>query len=208
MCCANCDATEGTEDKGVRKPKSFAEFIEGDLTQRIYERLQKLAARTAIRKEERITTLPPTPGETRPTYLEKGMLYLIEDESLTGGFDVFICTPTKPIEKLTIDDLSPVQLLDKYNRGELHIEWVSNVGFDELMQLITREFTKGGQRLILIEGAEHLFSRISLLDLKRSIQSLREGLSATGSIQMITINPTAIERNVLNLLRQHVDLVI
>jgi hypothetical protein len=154
----------------------------------------------------------------KPELLQPGYAYLVEDESLTRGFDVFICTTTKKDSPgLFITRVYPERLRERYELGEIRIIWLTNVEnkealkpteLEKLRQLVTQELEDRKGVVVLIEGIEYLLMHNPSKSVIKAIQYLRDRIAMTDSILVLSVTPSAVDSTVLRLLEHEVDKVL
>jgi hypothetical protein len=157
-------------------------------------------------------------GRAERYQLHGGYTYLIEDDALTEAFDIFICTPPdKLIGQGGGLKVRPEEALELYMAGELSVNWLTTyeenavpgpLELKKLSDLISRELRKQRGILVLIEGFEQVLLNNKYETIREFIHNLRSIVVETGSIQVISLNPSVIPEVELKLLRQEVDRVI
>jgi hypothetical protein len=203
------------------KPSRFSELMEKEIhnwLRNISEQATREPGRRTFSEliEESIMEWGDTVRKSG--LLEKGLTYLVEDESVTEGFDVFICSAP---DHLMSDDkgkyIWPIRVQDLYETGELKIDWLASIGedstiksveLDRLINSITRNLDAHRDSMILIEGFEYILKNNTQETIRKILETLRTSARNVGATQIITINPNELSLSDLKLLRDAVDMVI
>jgi hypothetical protein len=154
----------------------------------------------------------------KPELLQAGYSYLVEDESLTRGFDVFICTTTeKDSPGLFVTRIYPERFREKYELGEVKVVWLTNVEnenalkpteLEKLRHLVTQELEDREGVVVLIEGIEYLLMHNPSKSVIKVIQYLRDRIAMSKSILVLSVTPSAVDNTILKLLEHEVDKVL
>ncbi|MCK4444395.1 MAG: DUF835 domain-containing protein, partial [Thermoplasmata archaeon] len=100
--------------------------------------------------------------------------------------------------------------------GNCTIMWLSNAGVEESIRprdlerlsLLMEQFLAERKGAILVDGIEYLITNNDFLTVLRMIQSLRDHVAMNTAIMIISLNPSILGDQELNLLEREMDCVL
>ena len=154
-------------------------------------------------------------GEAKSRYaLESSESYLVPEERPEKVFAVFAECVRRGFRGLCITRESPKKIQKQYDLGKACIFWLKereqkdeNVVEDLLeVSLLIKEFT-GTSSIVLLDGLEYLVSRHGFEPVYHFVQNMRNKISASDAIMLISAHPKAFDKAKLALLKRELRLL-
>ena len=150
--------------------------------------------------------------------LEKGHLYLKEEERSTEGFNVFVNGVMYGLRGLCITRTAPSRIRKDYGLKKTPIVWLTDMQTDkelvitpqleQLLHLITDFIDKSGRSVILLDGLDYLINTNDFKRVLHFIHHLRDRIAISDSRLILPISPLTVDKKELKLLEREVDTVI
>ena len=147
--------------------------------------------------------------------LDQGFSYLVEEETPTKSFDIFVDYVTHGISGLCITRTNPKFVKEQYSLKKTPFIWLSTLKTDEYtstvdlteLSISIKDFIKKSKKsVILLDGIEFLVTKSSFEEVLSFLQSLSEYISMTESIVVIPMSPQTVDVRQLKLLEREMTL--
>ena len=147
--------------------------------------------------------------------LTQGFSYLLEEETPTKSFDIFVDYVTHGISGLCITRTNPKFVKEQYSLKKTPFIWLSTLKTDEYtstvdlteLSISIKDFIKKSKKsVIILDGIEFLVTRSSFEEVLSFLQSLSEFTSLTESIVVIPMSPQTVDVRQLKLLEREMTL--
>jgi hypothetical protein len=149
--------------------------------------------------------------------LERSFAYLIKEDKSEKSYAYFEKALSQGMNGFCVTRNYPLKIKSKYNLGETHILWLSNVGkedslrpkdLEKLSYSLEQFLANNDSGVILLDGLEYLITNNNFLTVLRFIQSLRDQVAINRSILIMALNPSTLDPHELNLLEKEVDVAL
>ncbi|KQM11737.1 hypothetical protein AOA80_06850 [Methanomassiliicoccales archaeon RumEn M1] len=145
--------------------------------------------------------------------LEPSTIYLVKEEKGERAYGLFVRALSRGMRGYCVTRDYPLKIRTKYDLGETPILWLSNIGKEgsvrpkdlEKLSLSLEQFLAEGDGIILLDGLEYLITNNSFLTMLRFVQSLRDQVTVGRGILLISLDPSTLDPQELNLLEKEVD---
>jgi hypothetical protein len=147
--------------------------------------------------------------------VHKSHIYLVEEDKPDLCYRILVDMQTKGIPGLCVTRLYPDILIQKYDLSNCTIVWLSNAGKDDIIRprdlerlsFMLEQFLSNEQGVVLIDGIEYLITNNDFVTVLRLIQSIRDQVAVNKAIMIISLNPSTLGNQELNLLEREMDSV-
>lgn len=163
-------------------------------------------------------TVPVLSGLTREEYagiVEGGGSYAVFEQTAQSSMELFEACMGLGYGGLCFTRQYPERVKQKLEH-DAAVFWLSNIGSEnsirpkdlEKITLQCNERLGNGKSVILIDGMEYLVTNNGFITVLKMLQFLRDATAVSDSILILSINPSAINENEVNLILREVDKVI
>ncbi len=148
--------------------------------------------------------------------IEKSQMYMVEEDKPEVAYRLFVETLAKGIPGLCFTRVYPAILTQKYDFGTAHLLWLSNAGKDESIRprdlerlsLLLEQFLVEDKGVAFIDGIEYLITNNDFVTVLRLIQSMRDQVAMNEAIMIVSLNPSTLVYQELNLLEREMDCIL
>jgi hypothetical protein len=162
---------------------------------------------------------PAVESEAKPLNglpeVHKSHIYLVEEDKPDLCYKILVDMLAKGLPGLCVTRLYPNILIQRYDLDNCTIVWLSNAGKDdtirprdlERLSFMLEQFLSNEQGVVLIDGIEYLITNNDFVTVLRLIQSIRDQVAVNKAIMVISLNPSTLGSQELNLLEREMDAV-
>ncbi|MFQ5885006.1 MAG: DUF835 domain-containing protein, partial [Thermoplasmata archaeon] len=148
--------------------------------------------------------------------VEKSSIYLVEEEKSEKSYKLFEKALAKGLPGLCATRVYPEILRKRCDFDDCAMLWLSNAGKEdsirprdlERLSLLLEQFISTRKGVILVDGIEYLITNNDFVTVLRLIQSLRDQIAMNMAIMIISLNPSTLGFQELNLLEREMDSVL
>lgn len=160
---------------------------------------------SVIRREEMTRNLPRD--------LRYSCSYLIAEKKPEESYTLFKRKLKQGMRGICITRQYPLKVKSAHGLEDVRILWLSNIDQKdaykpknlEKLSLEIEKFLSAGKGLILMDGIEYLISNNDFRTVLHLIQSIKDQVSVSESILIISAAPRTLEKHQLDLLEKEVD---
>lgn len=146
----------------------------------------------------------------------KSQMYMVEEEKPEIAYRLFVETLAQGISGLCVTRVYPGILTQKYDFGTSTLLWLSNAGKDESIRprdlerlsLLLEQFLIEEKGAVLVDGIEYLITNNDFVTVLRLIQSIRDQVAMNEAIMIVSLNPSTLGYQELNLLEREMDCIL
>ncbi|MEW5937698.1 MAG: isoleucine--tRNA ligase [Candidatus Thermoplasmatota archaeon] len=150
------------------------------------------------------------------TELRESFTYLVKEERPLKSYALLRAYADRGMNCFCVTRNYPVKVRERHGLKDVPILWLSNVGKEdsvrpkdlEKLSLSLEQFLSRQGGLVLLDGIEYLITNNNFITVLRLIQSLRDQVAINRSVLLLSVNPSTLNVNELNLLEREVDAVI
>ncbi|MBX8637091.1 MAG: isoleucine--tRNA ligase [Thermoplasmata archaeon] len=156
-------------------------------------------------------------GEEKDAYvMEAGETYAVFEDSSDRAVTILETALENGVDGMCISREFPDKLRRKHKLENCKIVWLSSVGDEnavkpndlEKIAMHLKEFFDETPGMALMDCIEYLVSNNGFLPVVRLIQQLRDMTAKTGSILLVSLDPSTLSESDLGVLQKEVDRVI
>ncbi|MFQ6060999.1 MAG: DUF835 domain-containing protein [Thermoplasmata archaeon] len=148
--------------------------------------------------------------------VQKSCIYLVEEERPEKSYELFAKTLARGVTGLCATRVYPSILRQRYDFRDCVILWLSNTGKEdsvrprdlERFSLLLEQFLSTSKGVVLIDGIEYLITNNDFVTVLRLVQSLRDQVAMNLAMMIISLNPSTLGFQELNLLEREMDTVL
>jgi isoleucyl-tRNA synthetase len=148
--------------------------------------------------------------------LRESFAYLVKEERTDLSYRLLNEAKARGTPAYCVTRVFPDKVREQFGLEGIYILWLSNVGKEdsvrpkdlEKLSLYLEQFINKEGGVVLLDGIEYLITNNNFITVLRLIQSLRDQVSIRNSILLVTVNPSTLDSNQLNLLEREVDQII
>ncbi|TET91557.1 MAG: DUF835 domain-containing protein [Methanomassiliicoccales archaeon] len=148
--------------------------------------------------------------------VEKSSMYLVEEERSEKSYELFEKSLARGLPGLCATRVYPEILRKRYDFGDCAMLWLSNAGKEdsirprdlERLSLLLEQFISTRKGVVLVDGIEYLITNNDFVTVLRLIQSLRDQIAMNLAIMIISLNPSTLGFQELNLLEREMDSIL
>lgn len=148
--------------------------------------------------------------------IEKSCMYLVEEEKSEKSYQLFEKALEDGLPGLCATRVYPEILKQRHNLNSCVMLWLSNAGKEdsirprdlERLSLLLEQFVTTRKGVVLIDGIEYLITNNDFVTVLRLVQSLRDQIAMNLAIMIISLNPSTLGFQELNLLEREMDTVL
>jgi hypothetical protein len=146
----------------------------------------------------------------------KSQMYMVEEDRPEVAYQLFVEALAKGTPGLCFTRVYPAILTQKYDFGATNVLWLSNAGKDESIRprdlerlsLLLEQFLVEEKGVALIDGIEYLITNNDFVTVLRLIQSIRDQVAMNEAVMIVTLNPSTLGYQELNLLEREMDCIL
>jgi hypothetical protein len=205
-------------DNGFDSPKRLKHASEDELRKAgIGSRtIEELKTYFGNEMNEKKVENAPVPEIRKDIELEGSFTYLIKEERSDKAYELLQTGLGEGMRGFCVTRNYPLKVRSKYGIGDIPILWLSNIGKEdsirpkdlEKLSMALENFLLEEGGMVLMEGIEYLITNNSFLTVLRFLQSLRDQVAISHAVLLISVNPSTLEENEVNLLEKEVDVVV
>jgi hypothetical protein len=147
--------------------------------------------------------------------IQKSQMYLVEEEKPDLSYRLLVKALAEGLDGLCVTRVYPEILEQRYELEKCTILWLSTAGKDESIRprdlerlsLLLEQFLSKDNGIVLIDGIEYLITNNDFVTVLRLIQSIRDLVAMNQAIMIISLNPSTLGYQELNLLEREMDSV-
>ncbi|UCD91920.1 MAG: DUF835 domain-containing protein [Methanobacteriota archaeon] len=148
--------------------------------------------------------------------VEKSSIYLVEEERSEKAYQLFRKALASGHPGLCATRVYPEILQKRYDLDNCAMIWLSNAGKEgsirprdlERLSLVLEQFISNRKGVVLVDGIEYLITNNDFVTVLRLVQSLRDQIAMNLAIMIISLNPSTLGFQELNLLEREMDTVL
>ena len=155
---------------------------------------------------------------TEPAYdLQRGLTYLILEETPTHSFEIFRDLVTHGAQGLCITRKPPKTVMEEYGLEKTPILWLSRVASQkncvrpsppENVAMAVEHFIGVGENsVVLLDGVEYLIAHNDFLSVLALLHDLNENVSIRDSILLIPLDPRVLNEKEFALFKREVRVI-
>ncbi|MEE9115382.1 MAG: DUF835 domain-containing protein [Thermoplasmata archaeon] len=169
---------------------------------------------------------PDKDGDDQPMVLEgrppnglpdirESQIYLVEEGRPDLAYRLLARALTDGLPGLCVTRVYPEILKQRFDLENCAILWLSTAGQDEAIRprdlerlsLLLEQFLSNNRGVVLVDGIEYLITNNDFVTVLRLIQSIRDRVAMSQAIMIISLNPSTLGCQELNLLEREMDSV-
>ena len=148
--------------------------------------------------------------------IQKSCMYLVEEDRPQKCYELFADVLAHGLPGLCATRVYPEILKQRYDFQNCVVLWLSNAGKDESVRprdlerlsLLLEQFLSTRKGVVLIDGIEYLITNNDFTTVLRLIQSLRDMVAMNLAVMIVSLNPSTLGFQELNLLEREMDSVL
>lgn len=148
--------------------------------------------------------------------VEKSHIYLVEEEKPESAYKLFAKALAQGVRGLCVTRVYPEILGQKIDLGDSTILWLSNTGKEdsvrprdlERLSILLEQFLTDKKGVVLLDGIEYLVTNNDFVTVLRLIQSMRDLVAMNMATMIVSLNPSTLGFQELNLLEREMDSVL
>ncbi len=148
--------------------------------------------------------------------VEKSHIYLVEEEKPESAYKLFVKALAQGVRGLCVTRMYPEILSQKIDLGDSTILWLSNTGKEdsvrprdlERLSILLEQFLTDKKGVVLLDGIEYLVTNNDFVTVLRLIQSMRDLVAMNMATMIVSLNPSTLGFQELNLLEREMDSVL
>ncbi|MEE9224530.1 MAG: DUF835 domain-containing protein [Thermoplasmata archaeon] len=161
----------------------------------------------------------PMVSEGRPPNglpdIREAQIYLVEEGRPDLSYRLLARALTDGFPGLCVTRVYPEILKQRFDLENCTILWLSTAGQDEAIRprdlerlsLLLEQFLSNNRGVVLVDGIEYLITNNDFVTVLRLIQSIRDRVAMSEAIMIISLNPSTLGCQELNLLEREMDSV-
>lgn len=171
-----------------------------------------------VEKEAPVEEGPAKSDEASSAFpdMEKSCMYLVEEDRPQKCYELFADTLAHGLPGLCATRVYPEILKQRFDFPNCVVLWLSNAGKEdsvrprdlERLSLLLEQFFSNRKGVVLIDGIEYLITNNDFVTVLRLVQSLRDLVAMNLAIMIVSLNPSTLGFQELNLLEREMDSVL
>lgn len=161
----------------------------------------------------------PKVSEGRPPNglpdIRESQIYLVEEERPDISYRLLARALADGLPCLCVTRVYPEILKQRFDLENCIILWLSTAGQDgairprdlERLSLLLEQFLSNNKGVMLVDGIEYLVTNNDFVTVLRLIQSIRDLIAMNQATMIISLNPSTLAYQELNLLEREMDSV-
>ncbi|MCK5292067.1 MAG: DUF835 domain-containing protein [Thermoplasmata archaeon] len=147
--------------------------------------------------------------------IRESQIYLVEEGRPDISYRLLVRALTDGRPGLCVTRVYPEILKQRFDLEKCAILWLSTAGQDEAIRprdlerlsLLLEQFLKNDRGVVLVDGIEYLITNNDFVTVLRLIQSIRDLVAMNQAIMIISLSPSTLGYQELNLLEREMDSV-
>jgi hypothetical protein len=148
--------------------------------------------------------------------LQKSHIYLVEEEKPELSYKMLVNALSQGTPGLCVTRVYPEILRQRFDLANCTLVWLSNAGKDETIRprdlerlsLVLEQFFSEVKGVVFVDGIEYLITNNDFVTVLRLVQSIRDQVALNEAIVIISLNPSTLGYQELNLLERETDSVL
>lgn len=148
--------------------------------------------------------------------LQKSHIYLVEEEKPELSYRMLVNALAQGLPGLCVTRVYPEILNQRFDLTNCTLLWLSNAGKDETIRprnlerlsLVLEQFFSEVKGVVFLDGIEYLITNNDFVTVLRLMQSIRDQVALNEAIMIISLNPSTLGYQELNLLEREMDSVL
>ncbi len=147
--------------------------------------------------------------------IRESQIYLVEEERPDLSYRLLARALADGLPGLCVTRVYPEIIKQRFDLEDCTILWLSTAGQDdairprdlERLSLLLEQFLRNNRGVMLVDGIEYLITNNDFVTVLRLIQSIRDLIAMNQATMIISLNPSTLGYQELNLLEREMDSV-